>query len=147
MPKSWYGVWICFLWGKSAVYLFKTSHTKFHCRLDILDHTHAVHLVKAQSWTYLFLKSKSCGSCAARQAGLFSLSLEFFSFFLFSPPPLSLSLSLSVSPSLSLSVFLSDFSSSLLFSKSSSLIGQACMMMIILFGYNKAQTRTLDLDG
>lgn len=29
-------------------------------------------LVKAGSETYLFLKSKSCGSCAARRAGLFS---------------------------------------------------------------------------
>lgn len=29
-------------------------------------------LLKAGSETYLFLKSKSCGSCAARRAGLFS---------------------------------------------------------------------------
>lgn len=38
------------------------------------DLTRASHLVKAPISTYLFLKSKSCGGCAARQAALFSLS-------------------------------------------------------------------------
>lgn len=73
--------------GDSLLFTSKTSHTEFHCKLDLPDHTHAAHLVKAQSWTYLFLKSKSCGSCAARRAGLFSLSLECF----FSPSFCSLS--------------------------------------------------------
>lgn len=53
---------------------FETSHKQFHFKLDLPDHTHAVLLMKAQS--YLFLKSKSCGSCAARRVGLFSPFLE-----------------------------------------------------------------------
>lgn len=88
--------------GDSGLSNFKSSHSEFQCRLDLADHTHAVHLVKAQSWTRLFLKSKSCGCVAARQAGLFSLSLVCFFF-----SSLSLSLSLFVS--------LSDFSPPLVF--------------------------------
>lgn len=69
------------------------------CRFNLLHHPHTVYLVKAQSKTYLFLKLKSCGSCAARQAGLFSLFVECSIF------PLSLYPSLSLSIFISFSVF------------------------------------------
>lgn len=113
------------------MFTFETNHTEPHCKLDLPDHTHAAHLVKAQSWTYLFFKSKSCGSCAARRAGLFSPSLEcfFFSFCSLYPcSPLCLS-------------FLFSHS---VFQKSPHLLARHAGIMIILFGKNIAQTRTLD---
>lgn len=117
--------------GDSIFFTFETSHTESHCKSDLPDHTHAAHLVKAQSWTYLFLKSKSCGSCAARRAGLFSPSLECF-FFLFV-------LRLPVA----LFVFLSDFLT-LFFQKSPHLLARHAEIIIIQFGKSIAQTRTLD---